>query len=202
MHPQLADSFRRFAPLTVDLQSMTPPKTPVCFASMFSGAPPEVHGIRRYERPVLEVDTLFDAAVRGGLSVALVAVKDCSIDLIFRNRPLDYYSEPYDPEVTSRTLELLTEDKHQLIISYQQEYDDNLHRESPFSGAALAIAERHAADFLVIAEAASKAWKGRRWGIAVTPDHGAHIDPATGRGDHCDEIPEDMLVTHFWGFGQ
>jgi len=40
--------------LAVPLQSVMPPKTPVCFASMFTGALPEIHGIKMYEKPVLK----------------------------------------------------------------------------------------------------------------------------------------------------
>ena len=42
------DSFekvRRFAPIEVSLRSVSPSITPVCFASMFTGAPPGEHGI-------------------------------------------------------------------------------------------------------------------------------------------------------------
>src|SRR5574344_2107147 len=35
--------------LRVDYLTAYPPKTPVCFATMFSGAAPEVHGIQHYE---------------------------------------------------------------------------------------------------------------------------------------------------------
>ena len=112
----------------VELRSMTPPKTPVCFASMFTGAPPEVHGIRKYERPVLTCDTLFDALARAGKRAAIVAVRDCSMDIIFRSRPIDYFTEDYDPQVTERALELVRDGNHDFIVAYNQEYDDTLHR--------------------------------------------------------------------------
>jgi len=196
-HHAIYESFRQVGRLEIPLRSMTPPKTPVCFASMFSGAPPEIHGIRRYERPVLAINTLFDSLVKAGKRVALVAVKDCSIDIIFRNRPLDFFSEPYDPEVTARTLELLRLDEHDFILAYHQEYDDLLHRTTPYSPEAIAAAKRHADSLEILVKAAEKAWQGKRWVAAATPDHGGHIRP-DGRGDHCDDIPEDMEVTHFW----
>ncbi|MGE5193605.1 MAG: tyrosine-type recombinase/integrase, partial [Deltaproteobacteria bacterium] len=121
------------APIRLGLRSVIPPKTPVCFASMFTGAPPEVHGIRRYERPVLSCDTLFDAVLRAKKRVAIVAVRNSSIDLIFRGRALDYFSEAYDSEVLDRALQLVRDTDHDLIIVYQQEYDDTLHRTTPLS---------------------------------------------------------------------
>jgi len=73
-------------PLRVPLRAVFPPVTPVCFASIFTGAQPVVHGIHRYTRPVLECDTIFDALVRADKKVAIVSVENSSIDLIFRNR--------------------------------------------------------------------------------------------------------------------
>ena len=90
----LPDLFARVAaaaPLAVPLRSIDPPWTPVCFASMFTGAGPERHGIRKYEKPVLSIDTVFDAFARAGRRVAIVAVHDSSIDRIFRGRALDYF---------------------------------------------------------------------------------------------------------------
>ena len=117
-HPQLDfGKLLNAAPLQLPVRSVIPPKTPVCFASMFTGAQPEVHGIRRYERPVLGCDTLFDALVRGNKRVAIAAVRDSSIDLIFRGRKVDFFSETYDAEVLERTLELVRKNEHDVIVA-------------------------------------------------------------------------------------
>jgi len=200
--PDLFPEVARHAPVRARLRSVLPPKTPVCFASMFTGALPEAHGIRQYERPVLRADTLFDALARAGRRVAIAAVADSSVDRIFRERPLDYFSESYDAEVTARVHALLAEDAHDLIVAYHQEYDDSLHAGTPFSQAALAAARRHAAAFGEQAGAAAQRWDGRAWALLFAPDHGAHLDPATGGGTHGLDIPEDMEVSHFWGLGR
>lgn len=93
--PDQRERITQCCPQRFSVAAVVPPKTPVCFASVFTGAPPEVHGIRRYERPTLTCDTLFDALVRAGRRVAIIAVRESSIDLIFRHRPLDYFSEAY-----------------------------------------------------------------------------------------------------------
>lgn len=41
-----------------ELVSVFPPKTPVCFASMFTGAMPDIHGIKKYEKPVVKIETI------------------------------------------------------------------------------------------------------------------------------------------------
>lgn len=198
----LFEEIRAIAPTEVHLRSMIPSKTPVCFASMFTGALPEVHGIRRPERPVLRCDTLFDALLRAGRQVAIVAVAGSSIDLIFRERAIDYFSEDYDPEVTETTLSLLELDHHDLIVAYHQEYDDALHETTPFSSRALRAAERHIEAFRRLAHAAHRAWRRHNHVVVFAPDHGAALDPATGKGTHGGDSPEEMDVAHFWRFRQ
>lgn len=36
--------------------------------------------------------------------------------------------------------------------------------------------------------------------VAGLTDHGARLDPVTGKGTHGDDIPADMEVNHFFGF--
>jgi hypothetical protein len=186
-------------PHRVAVSAVFPPKTPVCFASVFTGAPPEVHGIRRYERPVLSCDTLFDAFARTGRRVAIVAVRESSIDIIFRNRALDYFSESDDSEVTARAVSLLAADSHDLIVAYHQEYDDQVHRTQPFSPTAVRAMHNHVASVELLTEAARSSWSKHSFAMAVAPDHGAHLDPETGRGDHGLDVLEDMSVSHWYG---
>ncbi len=195
-------SVLRWAPVEVALCSMVPAKTPVCFASMFTGAMPIVHGITRPTRPVLSCDTLFDALTRAGKKVAIVAVEDSSIDLIFRHRSLDYFSENYDEAVTNRTSELIESKSHDFILAYHQEYDDVMHKTTPRSPEALDALKRHIRSFSIIAEATEEYWRQYRRAVLFAPDHGTHIDVTTGKGTHGEEIPEDLEVAHFFGFDQ
>ncbi|MDH5355505.1 MAG: alkaline phosphatase family protein [Gammaproteobacteria bacterium] len=186
-------------PLRVPLQAVFPPVTPVCFASIFTGAQPDVHGIHSYTRPVLECDTLFDALVRADKKVAIVSVKNSSIDIIFRNRDLAYFSEDDDQAVTKRTLDVIQGDEYDVIVAYQANYDDNLHRTEPFSPICIAALVQHIQDFRKMAEAANLRWKDKGHVVAFAPDHGAHINPSTGKGDHGLDIREDMDVFHCYG---
>jgi 2-polyprenyl-3-methyl-5-hydroxy-6-metoxy-1,4-benzoquinol methylase len=200
-HPDLKKRLVAATDVQVELRAMMPPKTPVCFASMFTGAPPEVHGIRKYERPVLTCDTLFDALARAGKRAAIVAVKDCSMDIIFRNRQIDYFTEADDAAVLVRTLSLLKDDRHDFVVSYNQEYDDTLHLTRHDGPEALAAAGRHVETFVRLWQATEEHWAGYGRALLFTPDHGAHFDAKKGRGDHGEDIPEDMDVLHFWRFG-
>lgn len=198
----LPDEYRRIGgllPLRVRLSSVLPPKTPVCFASAFTGASPAVHGIRRYERPVLSCDTLFDTFIRAGRRAAIVAVRDSSIDTIFRSRDMDYFSEEDDEGVTDRALTLVAACSHDLLVVYHQEYDDLLHLTRPLSREALEAAGRHFSSAAILAGAVRSAWQGTGSAMVVAPDHGAHADPGSGRGDHGLDVPEDMEISHWYG---
>lgn len=195
-----------FAPLQADsdarvaLRAVLPSVTPVCFASMFTGGAPAAHGIRRYDKPVLACDTLFDAALRAGLKVAIVAVAGSSIATIFKGRKLDYYDEVYDDEVLARTAALLRADQHDLIVAYVQAYDDTMHRTTPLSDPAIAAFRANLAGWRALCEAADAAWAVYDRLLWFAPDHGAHIDAETGHGDHGLDIPEDTQVFHYARF--
>lgn len=190
---------RATAPVELQLQSVYPPKTPVCFASLTTGMPPAGHGIRQYERPRIEADTLFDALARAGKRVALVTVRDSSLDVMYGGRSIDYFSEDYDEQVTARTLTLIAANGHDFILAYHQEYDDLLHQTTPQSPESIAALKKHCASFAQLAAAAHEHWRGFSRAIAFTPDHGGHVDPETGRGTHGEDISEDMDLLHFWG---
>ena len=93
--------------LTVPVATVNPSWTPVCFGTMYTGVLPEVHGIQGYAKPVITVDSLFDSLPRSGKKVALVAVTNSSMAMIFQNRDVDYYLMPYDDSATNKALELI-----------------------------------------------------------------------------------------------
>jgi hypothetical protein len=85
------EPLKPYLDIRVDYLTAFPPKTPVCFGTMFTGATPEVHGIQAYVKPVITIDTLFDSLRRANKKVAMVAVKGQSIPKIYANRDIDYY---------------------------------------------------------------------------------------------------------------
>jgi len=184
--------------LAVPVATVMPSVTPVCFGTMYTGAMPAVHGIRQYAKPVIRIDTLFDAAVRAGKKVALVAVADSSMAKIFAERPIDYYILPYDSDVTEKTAELLKEDNYDLIVAYNQEYDDMIHTHTPESPEAMAAAQHHIEAFDVLATAAEDSWKDHNGLIVWASDHGNHLD-WDGHGNHGEYREDDINVIHFYG---
>ena len=155
----------------------------------------------KYERPVLACETLFDVLLSANKRVAIVAVGDSSVDLIFRDRDINCFSEPYDQEVEDRAIAVLNENRHDLVVVYQQEYDDVLHETEPFSDRCIRAVNNHVQSFATIARAALAAWGEQKRAIVFAPDHGAHVDPQTGHGDHGEDIAEDMQLFHWYGIG-
>ena len=56
----------------IPLKSVMPSVTPVCFGTFYTGVQPEIHGIQKYEKPVIKTDSFFDALIRQGKRVAIV----------------------------------------------------------------------------------------------------------------------------------
>ena len=82
---------------------------------------------------------------------------------------------------------------------YQQEYDDLLHETEPFSDPCIRAVNNHVSSFSEIVKTASEAWCEHNYAIVFAPDHGAHVDPKTGNGNHGEDIPEDMDLFHWYG---
>ena len=189
---------RAWAPIELELATVMPAVTPVCFASMYTGARPQGHGIQKYEKPVVKTPTLFDALSAAGKRTALVAVQDSSLAVIFGGRKIDYHILPDDGAVVEKALELIEEDRYDCIVCYNQDYDDAIHDTVPESADSLAAMRRHIADFDRLAARAKSCWSAHDTLLCFAPDHGTHIDE-TGHGNHGDYIPEDINILHFYG---
>lgn len=185
--------------LAVPMLAAFPPVTPVCFASMYTGSDPAVHGIQKYEKPVVTTDTLFDALQRAGKRVALVAVKDSSMALIFAGKKIDYYIENNDEAVVKRGLELINADCYDFICVYVEAYDDSIHETEPESPASYEAMQSHMRQFAELSDAVETAWAKYDTLTVFAPDHGIH-KTIFGVGDHYADITEDMNTLHFYGF--
>ena len=181
------------APLTVPMATVMPSVTPVC-----SGARPAVHGIQSYTKPVITTDSLFDSLRRSGKRVALAAVADSSMALIFQNRDIDYFLMPYDGEATEKGLELIASRDYDVVVVYNQEYDDMIHDTVPESPQAMAAVDHHIQAFTRLTDAVREHWADSNSMVVWATDHGNHID-WDGHGNHGEYRPEDINVMHFYG---
>ena len=185
--------------LTIPVRSVMPSVTPVCFASMYTGVMPEVHGIRAYEKPVLKCETLFDAAIAAGHRVAIVSTEGDSISQIFLEREMDYYILPTPQDCNAKAAELMERDACDLLVLYNRNYDATMHRNGPESERSLEELKRNADTLACFEQMARRVWRGKRAAMAFLPDHGCHeIDG--GMGSHGLDMAEDMNIVHFYHF--
>jgi hypothetical protein len=198
-YPQLLKEIIRIAPLQIRTLSELPSYTPVSYASMFTGAKPNEHGITIYEKIVLTCDTLFDAFVRAGKCVALIAVDGCSNSIIFQNREIDYFIESNDEMIENRAIELVKTGNYDLILVDRQDYDRALHQTNPYSPKAINALKKLVKGFARINRVFQKINAGSNRLITFVSDHGAHVNPETGKGDHGSDSFEDVMLLHFWG---
>lgn len=182
----------------VPLKSVVPSVTPVCFASMYTGTQPEIHGIEQYEKPLVTTDSLFDALIRAGKRVAIVAVKGSSMAKIYAGKALDYYIETYDEEVASKAVELIEKDEYDFISVYTQSYDDAMHLTGTESEVALGAMKSQINIFEQIALTVEKSCGAYNTLLCFCTDHGVHTKESGG-GTHGEAIPEDLNIMHFFG---
>ncbi len=185
--------------LTLPLACVMPSVTPVCFATMYTGAQPAVHGIQTYTKPVLKTDTVFDALIRAGKKPAIVSTTGDSISKIFLERDMDYFIYDTVEEVNEKAFALIKEDKYDLITLYNGDYDAIMHKVSPEGEGAIQALKNNVQTFETIAQLTAKHWAEHNTVLAFAPDHGCHeIDG--GSGGHGLLMPEDINIVHFYGF--
>ncbi len=178
--------------------SVMPSVTPVCFASMYSGVMPDVHGIKKYVKPVLTVNTIFDCYINAGKKPVIVSTANDSISMIFLNRNMDYFIYDTPEEVNEKALSLIEEDKYDLIVIYNGNYDGTMHKYGPEAPESLAALDKNVAFYSEMVDKINSEWKNHSVFYGFCPDHGCHeIDG--GCGSHGLDMQEDMNVIHFYG---
>jgi len=184
--------------LALPLCTVMPSVTPVCFGSLYTGAQPAVHGIRRYEKPVIRIDTLFDAVLRAGKKVAIIAESECSIAKIFLEREADYFIFDTIAEIDEKAMQLIEADEHDLIVVYHGNYDAIMHKNGPEAEVSLDALKANIAAFDRFAQAIREKWTQHDTLIGFAMDHGCHeIDGNCG--SHGLDMPEDLNIQHLYG---
>lgn len=198
-HPDIFRPLLERAGLSVNLCSMEPPVTPVCFATMYSGLTPSEHGIRKYEKPVLKVNTIFDDLAAAGKKVAIVCTAGDSIAEIFKDRQIDYFIYGDRHLCNLKAMELIEEDQHDMIVLYNGNYDWAMHRFGPESKRSLRELSENVETFCRIHDAIRQQWTEHNTVLAFAPDHGCHRS-VLPPGTHGKRIPKDMNIRHFYSF--
>ena len=178
-------------------QTVMPSVTPVCFGTMYTGAQPAVHGIQKYEKPIIRIETIFDALIKAGKKVAIIADPKCSIANIFLERELDYFIFPSYEEVNAKAAELIIEDKHDFIVVYNGNYDARMHKFGPEDHYPLSELRSNVRTYGIFAELIKNNWKKHNTLLGFAMDHGCHeIDG--GCGAHGLDMEEDLNIVHLY----
>ena len=185
--------------MMLPIESVMPSVTPVCFASMYTGVMPEVHGIQSYTKPVLKIDTVFDALIRQGKKPVIVSTSGDSISKIFLEREMDYYIYDTVRECNEKAAELIKEGDFDLLVLYNGNFDSTMHKHGPESEAALKVLSENSEAFATLAELIKEYRKNENCCLFYAPDHGCHeIDGECG--SHGLLMEEDMNIVHFYEF--
>ena len=189
--------------LHVPLRTVMPSVTPVCFGTMYTGAQPSVHGIQKYEKPVIKLDSIFDAMIRAGKKAIILATTNCSMSKIFLERDMDYFIGRNINEVNAKCAELIIKDEYDFIALYNGNYDSVMHKFGPESVEALGELRANVETFLMYNVMIREHWKKHDTFIGFAMDHGAHAidnhdEENSKLGSHGLDMPEDLNITHFY----
>lgn len=185
--------------IQIPMLSIMPSVTPVCFASMYTGAMPNVHGIQEYVKPVVETDTVFDAFIRADMKPAIVSTANDSLSCIFLEREMDYFIYDNYKDCNNKAMELIAEDRHNLIVLYNGNYDTVMHRAGTESNEAINELKNNVDTYFSLIKQIEQHWTNHRTMIGFCPDHGCH-DIDGSLGSHGLDMAEDMNVIHFYRF--
>ena len=196
-YPQIFEEAMRRTDIEIPLCSVMPSVTPVCFGTMYTGAQPQVHGIQSYKKPVITIDTIFDALIRCGKKPAIIAYGNCSMSRIYLNRDMDYFILNDVEQVNTKAVELILRDEHDFIAVYNGNYDSHMHKFGPESPEALGELRANIRAFGMFYELIAEHWKSHNTLLGFAMDHGCHeIDDNCG--SHGLDMDEDLNIIHFY----
>lgn len=196
-YPHLVKEVINSAGIKVPFCTMMPSVTPVCFGTMYTGAKPEVHGIKAYEKPVIKIESIFDVLINAGKKCAICSTSGDSLSKIFLERDMDYFIFDTVEEVDAKAVELIIKDEHDFILVYNRDYDMIMHKYGPESVEALAELRSNSEDFAMFDALIKKHWGKHNTFLGFATDHGCHeIDGNCG--SHGLDMAEDLNIVHFY----
>lgn len=208
-YPDAFEPVLRNTQLTIPFRSVMPSVTPVCFGTMYTGAEPAVHGIQAYAKPVIKIDTFFDAVLRAGKSVALIATPTCSLSNIFLERDIHFYHCKNEGDVIEKAQQLIAEDAYDVICVYTYMFDTLNHRNGPYHPQTLNALYRQGQYFDMLVSTVKRCWKQHNTLVSFSPDHGVHEVVPYGselnskgnpvRGHHGSDCTQDLNILHYMG---
>jgi len=164
---------------------------------MYTGAQPCVHGIQKYEKPVIKIDTIFDAMIRAGKKPCIIGDSKCSLGKIFLERDMDYFVYDTIGEINAKAAECVMQDKYDFLVVYNGNYDHWMHKFGPESTEALSELRANSYEYAELTSLVKRFWTKHNVLTGFALDHGCHeIDGGTG--SHCLDMEEDLNICHLY----
>lgn len=205
-YPHFLTEVDKNTDLALPLRSVIPPVTPVCFGTMYTGAQPAVHGIQAYEKPVIRIDTLFDALIRAGKKPIIIADPVCSMSHIYQERDMDYIAVSGVANINAAAAKVILEDQHDFVVVYNGNFDYRMHRSGCETPETLAELRYNALTFAMFSQMVRENWQHHNTLVGFAMDHGCHdVEPFVAPKDgqmryatHGSDIPQDMNIVHHY----
>jgi predicted AlkP superfamily pyrophosphatase or phosphodiesterase len=197
-------TWRRFEDLTpnfnliahqhsLHVRSVLPPKTPVNFATIATGAPSDVHKIRD-RTETLTVETIFRVLSEASMKSAAAGRASSSVGILL-SKFADYRciaGSNTDDELLQLGVKTIVDESPEFVLMQLLDVDDIGHKFG-LTGheirRAASDVDRHLGDLLPhLAE--------RSYGLMVLADHGAH--QAGGKATHDGTSEDDLIVPLAW----
>lgn len=203
-YPEALAPVRKHTLLSVPFHSVMPSVTPVNFGTIYTGVMPEVHGITEYRKPVITIDSLFDALIRAGKRVAVLGSESCSMSNIWLQRDMDYFIYPTDWERAEKVRDLIIEDRHDVIVCWTGKYDTYDHKYGPEDPHSIEAFYQQGQIFDYLVENVKRNWRSHNTLTLFASDHGCHaVEPTEENkyhmGNHGSDSPLDLNVVHYLG---
>lgn len=175
------------------VRSALPPKTPVNFATIATGAPSDVHKIRD-RAELLTVETIFHVLSEVSMKSAAIGRASSSVGILL-SKFADYKgtaASNLDEEVLQIAVMTIKEKAPEFILLQFLDIDDTGHKFGLVGDeirTAVSETDRHLGELLPhLAEG--------RYGLMVLADHGAH--QVGERAGHDGSLEDDLIVPLAW----
>lgn len=195
--PHIFKEAKEHSDIEIPLCSVMPSVTPVCFGTLYTGAQPDIHGIKSYTKPVITIDTFFDALIRSSKKAAIISTSGDSMSKIFLERDMDYFIYDTIEQVNAKACELIIDDSYDFIAVYNGNYDSYMHKFAPLGSEALGELRCNVRTYGMFCELIAEHWKAHDTLVGFAMDHGCHeIDG--GCGSHGLDMEEDLNIIHLY----
>lgn len=196
-YAHMFDEISKRVDIEIPFCTVMPSVTPVCFGTMYTGAQPQIHGIKAYVKPIITIDTIFDALIRSGKKPTIVSTVGDSMSKIYLERDMDYFIYDTVEQVNAKAAELIMSDDYDFVAVYNGNYDSYMHKFGPESSEALEELRANIRTFGMFCEMIAEHWKSHNTLIGFAMDHGCHeIDGSCG--SHGLDMEEDLNITHLY----